>query len=298
MKKDEFLKKLEKRLSILNEEERQDILDEYKDHLEKKMKDGMSEEEAVQDFGDFDTLVKDILSAYKINENYGEDSARKLESTFNIIVDEMVKFFQRLIQMFSNKKGEDLLRIICKIILVLFAIWLMRIPTWMIRELGESIFSVFPGILDHVLSVGWSILIETFYIVFSILAIYTLFKKMVFEEEIENEIPDAKVEEIKKEKKKRKVNESKEATTTSTVSTVNSSSLLTPFMILAKIFVVIFTLPLLCTWIGLLVAIGIMIALFIKGIYLVSLLLIILGLFFMTSSVIGIIYHFVWRGDK
>ncbi len=296
MKKDEFLKKLEKRLSILNEEERQDILDEYKGHIEKKIKAGMTEEEAVKDFGDFDTLVKDILSAYKINEDYSKSSSEKLENTFNIIVDEMVQFFQRLIQMFSNKKGEDLLRIICKIILVLFAIWLMRIPTWMIRELGESIFSVFPGILDHILSVGWAILIETFYVIFSILALYTLFKKMVFEED--EEIPEAKVEEIKKEPRKGRKKETTTELKEEPKRVVHTNTYLTPFLILAKIFVVIFTLPLLCTWVGLAIAIGVMIALFIKGVQLISVLLIILGLFMMTSSVIGIIYHFVWRGDK
>lgn len=295
MKKEEFLKKLEKKLSILNEEERKDILDEYKSHIEKKIKDGMTEEEAVKDFGDFETLVKDILSAYKINENYDKNTDGKLESTFNVIVDEMVRFFQRLIQMLSNKKGEDLLRIICKIILVLFAIWLMRIPVWIIRELGESIFGVFPGFLDHILSVGWAILVETFYCLFSILAIYTLFKKMVFEE---NEaIPEAKVEEVKKEKKKETkketINEVRENPRKN-----SNANLLTPFLILAKIFVIIFTLPLLCTWVGLAIAIGVMIALCIKGIYMISIFLIIVGLFLMASSVIGIIYHFVWRGDK
>ena len=46
MKKDEFLSLLEKRLHILNEKERQDILDEYRTHIEMKMQEGKDEEEA------------------------------------------------------------------------------------------------------------------------------------------------------------------------------------------------------------------------------------------------------------
>ena len=79
MNKKEFLDKLEKKLSILDESERKDILDEYKDTISEKVKHGQSEEEAVADFGDVDELVKEILSAYKIDPDFeGKD-----ENTFN-----------------------------------------------------------------------------------------------------------------------------------------------------------------------------------------------------------------------
>ena len=38
MNKEEFLQKLEKELSILNNKERQDIIEEYKDTIEEKVK--------------------------------------------------------------------------------------------------------------------------------------------------------------------------------------------------------------------------------------------------------------------
>lgn len=66
MDKREFLKELEKYLDILEEQEQQDILNEYSQHIEMKMKKGMSEEEAIEDFGDVEVLAGDILSAYHI----------------------------------------------------------------------------------------------------------------------------------------------------------------------------------------------------------------------------------------
>lgn len=298
MKKEEFLKKLEKKLSILNEEERQDILNEYRNHIDKKMKDGMSEKEAVNDFGDFDTLVKDILKAYKINEDYTKDES-KIEKGFNIVVDEMVEFFQKLVRSISNKRGEDLLRIICKIILVLFVIWIMRVPTWIIKGLGESVFSMMPGILDHVLSTTWAILVETFYVIVSILTLYILIKKMIFEDEFmeyneEDSIKEAKVVEAKK------TNTSKKKVTAKDIDHTprNHPNVFSPIMIIIKILVVIFTIPLFCGCLGLTVALGIMIALLFKGVYLISLFFIIIGLLMITSSILGMIYHIVWKGDK
>ena len=46
MTKDEFLRLLDRKLDVINERERRDIIDEYRTHIEMKMKEGKSEEEA------------------------------------------------------------------------------------------------------------------------------------------------------------------------------------------------------------------------------------------------------------
>lgn len=66
MDKRAFLKELGNYLDILEEQEQQDILNEYSQHIEMKMQKGMSEEEAIEDFGDLEVLAGDILSAYHI----------------------------------------------------------------------------------------------------------------------------------------------------------------------------------------------------------------------------------------
>lgn len=73
MTKAEFLKHLDKRLQILKQHEREDILGEYAQHIELKMENGLSEEEAIRDFGDLGELADEILDAYHVNPLYGKE---------------------------------------------------------------------------------------------------------------------------------------------------------------------------------------------------------------------------------
>lgn len=70
MNKKEFLDVMERRLSVLEAQEREDILSEYEQHIELKMKSGMSEREVIEDFGDVDSLIAEILEAYHIDPSY------------------------------------------------------------------------------------------------------------------------------------------------------------------------------------------------------------------------------------
>ncbi len=75
MRKEEFLAKLRKNLSVLEEKEIQDIVEEYAQHIDMKMKEGLSEEAAIQDFGDLKELTAGILEAYHVKSDYtGEKS--------------------------------------------------------------------------------------------------------------------------------------------------------------------------------------------------------------------------------
>lgn len=72
MNKTAFLEELKQHLKVLEESEQQDILDEYSVHIEMKMERGMSEEEAIRDFGDIRRLAQDILEAYHLNPQYAD----------------------------------------------------------------------------------------------------------------------------------------------------------------------------------------------------------------------------------
>lgn len=84
MTKTEFLTHLDKRLQVLKQKEREDILGEYAQHIELKMENGLSEEEAIRDFGDLEELTDEILDAYNVDPSYGREnqkpSAEKLEA--------------------------------------------------------------------------------------------------------------------------------------------------------------------------------------------------------------------------
>lgn len=74
MTKTEFLNLLEQRLMVLNDDERADLLSEYEQHIEMKIQSGLSEEEAIADFGDPEELIKELLEAYHLNTAYQQKS--------------------------------------------------------------------------------------------------------------------------------------------------------------------------------------------------------------------------------
>lgn len=72
MNKEIFLKELREYLIILEDREQEDILEEYAQHIDMKMQKGLSEEEAIQDFGPIDELASQILEAYHVKTQFQE----------------------------------------------------------------------------------------------------------------------------------------------------------------------------------------------------------------------------------
>lgn len=81
MSKEAFLTELAGHLKVLEKQEQQDILDEYAQHIDMKIQNGMSEEEAIGDFGPVKELAAEILEAYHVNPEYG-DSSRRMRMDF------------------------------------------------------------------------------------------------------------------------------------------------------------------------------------------------------------------------
>lgn len=77
MNKEMFLKELSDRLQILNEQERKELLEEYAQHIDLKIQNGLSEEEAVKDFGAPEELIAELLDVYHINSEYAAQSGEK-----------------------------------------------------------------------------------------------------------------------------------------------------------------------------------------------------------------------------
>lgn len=79
MNKTEFLNELEKKIRVLNKEEINDILAEYSQHIDMRMESGLSEDEAIKDFGDMDELAGEILEAYHVNPEFDKELNDKQE---------------------------------------------------------------------------------------------------------------------------------------------------------------------------------------------------------------------------
>lgn len=69
-----FLAQLQKNIGMLDDNEQKDILDEYSQHIDMKVAGGMTEAEAIEDFGDFDEFVREILSAYHVKAPFDQDA--------------------------------------------------------------------------------------------------------------------------------------------------------------------------------------------------------------------------------
>ena len=67
MNKQEFLDELRTRIQILEDIEQQDILAEYAQHIDLRTAAGLTEEEAIRDFGDPAQLASEILEAYHVD---------------------------------------------------------------------------------------------------------------------------------------------------------------------------------------------------------------------------------------
>jgi len=284
MTKKEFLDKLRKQLQVLAPQEIDDIIKEYEDHIDQKMKEGKTEEEAVSDFGSIEDLVKEILSAYKINDDYLKKE-NSMDRVLNQLADKMIAFFKNFTKVISTKRGEDVIKIVCKFILVLLLIWLLRLPCYIIEEIGKGILSIFPGVIDHILSVVWVIFVRLSYAIVAILLIFNVVNNSILKDIKEEEEEQPK----KRSKKATRKEEPKEECT------ITYRTLFNPLVILLKIFLIILSLPVIALVAGLAIAFGVIVCLFFQGIHLISILAIIFGLLLIAFSVLGWLFSIIGK---
>ena len=227
MNKKEFIKTLEEKLRILDENELKDIINEYKDTIDEKVKHGKSENDAVKDFGDIDELSKEILKAYKINPKYTEkkDDSKNVkeviddcESLIKKGAKKMADFSKDVYNDFKkNNNGltvELIFEILIKAIILLILFALLRIPFELINVLGKGILDIAFYPLDRVLMAFWEVIIFLLYFVCCILIAIAMFKNYF------NNSSDKKTSK-KKVVKEEKLEIKKEIKTSSKESVVN-----------------------------------------------------------------------------
>lgn len=126
MTKTEFLTFLEQRLMVLNDDERADLLSEYKQHIEMKVESGLSEEDAIADFGDPEELVKELLDAYHLNTNY-QPSGNASTMRITYYVKSCAHFISSMFDTLFHYSIRDLFKLLlqaCFLLVFLGGIWL------------------------------------------------------------------------------------------------------------------------------------------------------------------------------
>lgn len=300
MTKKKFLKLLEEKLKILNEKELKDIIDEYSNIIDEKVSAGKTEEEAVSDFDDVDTLVNEILDAYKINPNYEKEAQSDTKKIMNDIEESLSKTAKdlsngtkKLYTNFKNKNGEfniDMLfEIIIKVILLLFGLILLRVPFEIISSLGESLFDVFMYPVDKILGVTWNVIVGLVYFACVILIIISVFKKYFKIEDVENVDVKENIEDSKKKEKLKvkKVNKEVKKEKNST------------FTIIVRILLTfIFLFPIWCINFSIVIAIAAIIYLLIKGVELWGILVLLIGLSLLFGFIADIVNKLIYQKER
>ena len=185
MTKEEFIIKLKKKLDILEKSEIEDIVSEYEGYIEEKMASGMSEKEAVKALGNIDEIAKDLLSAYKIKDNYHENNSINVINKFT---DAIIDGIDSFINVFRGKSSKEVARIIVEIFLLFVLISLCRIPFEILSEIGYDTFMVFGYKIGDVLYSIWRLILDLIYFGFAIIFFFKLLKERIIERNIDDKV--------------------------------------------------------------------------------------------------------------
>ena len=269
MNKSSFINKLKKNLKILDETELKDIIDEYSETIDEKIKDGKTEEEAIKDFGDIDELCKEILKAYKINPKYVNNEESKID-VHNFIKNTAVKlsdFTKGVVE--DVKKHDDItlefvFEILIKAVILLIIFAIIGLPFLAVCKLGYAIFAIAFFPLNFLLSVLWGMLMWILYFVVCVLISIRMFKENI-----------NKTKKVVKKNKKVKISKEEKRE----VKISKTHDVIGILKEIAKIFIFIFIiLPLIFVNLGIVVAICFTIYYLIIGIDLLGILFILIGL--------------------
>lgn len=295
MNKKKFLKLLEEKLQILSEEERNDILNEYKDTIEEKVRHGSSEEEAVADFGSIEELSREILKAYKINPDYSKnkdkvkDFVEDSESLIKKGAEKLSEWTQNVVEDFKNNDQnwtlEMVFEIIIKAIILLVGLSLLRIPFYLIESLGLSIFDLSFPPFDSIFRVILRCLISFVYLIVCIVIAIIVFRPYF----IANKKNSKKkvIQKSKEVKENREPVEVKKKKTSSVIIEIMKA-----FLFLCIVF------PLYVADFGCYIALAFLLFLLIKGVPILGVFLMLLGITIFLTFLTKLFYNLLYGNKK
>ena len=298
MTKDKFLRELEKKLSILSEEERKDTINEYRDIIEEKVKHGKKESEAVKEFGSIDELSKEILNVYKINPDYkskdfvdgAEELIRKGAKKISEVTDDVVDSIK---QSDFECTTSNVFEIILKVIILLIFLAILKIPIYFASELGSSVFRIGVEPFATIFSWIWKGLIEIVYLGICVLLIVKLitdYSKKDKTAKTNSKVKNTKIEE--KTNSKVKNTKIEEKTTKENKKVKKNDTFETIVLILVRLFV-IFTIIIPLVFVAFLFIVGLVILIYLlcKGIGVYGFLIATLGCLGFIICIIDLIYR-------
>ncbi len=320
MTKKQFLNRLEKELNILDEHEVKDIINEYNDIIEEKIKHGQKEKDAVAEVGDVESLAKDILSAYKVNPNYKKkeddeftQSAKKLGEDFDSFIKKGAEKASEITQNVVDTMRENnqeltiefIFELLFKAIASLVIMAIASLPFMLIRALGINILEMMIYPLDSILGFCWSFIVGILYVVCCAFIFLAMFKQYFTKSQSNHEKKGKKKEAMKKnednlEKKdvKNSKQEDKKVPEIKVQRSTVSNTISDVIVSLVKVFVILISIPLMI-WVGCVgFGIAFIIYLIITGFPIYSVFVLTIGVFVVSLSVLNMIFSLVFNRKK
>lgn len=202
MTKIEFLEHLEKRLQVLNKKECEDILSEYAQHIDFKMESGLSEAEAIHDFGNLEELAAEILDAYNVNPDYhkktnqldarllGKGVANSIVKTGNRVKNLSSRSCQGVKTMFGAGSSGILKKVGSRFLMagIVLAIYLPLVG--IVFLIANSLYTYLDSPLDGLAAYGFMIVFHLclLFLVYSVYHDYMLRKRRGTKEEIDGKL--------------------------------------------------------------------------------------------------------------
>lgn len=269
MKKKEFLNKLEKKLTILNSNERKKVLKSYENKIDELIEKGQDETYAISSLESIDNIVKKVLASYSINTEY-QDNNFSLSDFFSDLTKKAKDFLTSIF----NGSIEELLNFLLKILILFIFIVIFHIPFSLIRELVIHFLEFLPSVIKDSFIILWRIFVEFSYIIISALILFSNLKS------------DFKY--FRKNKSQNDDRYLKEF----------SNNLKKVLRVVYNLFIIIFSIPLLFLFILSIILVALLLTLFSKGVFLCGTIIFIVGLGMLIFSLLVIIFNSVKAGDR
>lgn len=175
MNKEQFIAYMNQHLAVIKEDERKDIIDEYINHIDEKVSEGMSEEEVIESFGDIDEMIKEILDAYNIDPKQAKSTADGFDKKINEVLDVLFEGFQRFLSKITSMDVDSIVRLMFEVLVVLIVLAILRIPFEIMESIGASLLrGLFGYGIGSTFAWIWHTICSILYIVIFIVALINI----------------------------------------------------------------------------------------------------------------------------
>lgn len=202
------------------------------------------------------------------------EKVKNLINLIELTTEKSVVYLKKIGKMVNNKNTHDTVYIFTQIIITLLFIAILRVPFEIIRELGTFIIYFVGNTFRGVLSFSWELILELSYLLFSLFLLLKIFKNIMKNKEL-NFIENDRRKDSRIKKK-----------------------IFNPIINVVIVCLDLLSVPFIFMIFGVLILLGMDLALLVNGYIMVGLTFVLVGILIMLSSVVFTINYITRGGSK